>query len=115
MQVWKGLGKAKSLDISNYKLLLGIMSETRPETIEEYRRKLKFRAWHRGTREMDLILGSFADANITSFDQDRLNQFEKLLENPDPDLYEWVSGQNSPPEEERSPVMDLLLKHRFAR
>jgi antitoxin CptB len=83
--------------------------------IEEFRRKLKFRAWHRGTREMDLLLGSFADLNLPDFDSAKLAQFEKLLECPDPDLYEWVSGQNSPPEEEKSDVMSLLLEHRFAR
>ena len=83
--------------------------------IEEYRRKLRFRAWHRGTREMDLILGSFADRNVPSFDADKLAQFERLLECPDPDLYEWVSGQSKPPAEEESAVMSLLLEHRFAR
>ena len=83
--------------------------------IEENRRKLKFRAWHRGTREMDLILGSFADRNIADFDAAQLDEFEKLLECPDPDLYEWVSGQAKPPADEESSVMSLLLKHQFAR
>ncbi|PZP54582.1 MAG: succinate dehydrogenase assembly factor 2 [Micavibrio aeruginosavorus] len=82
---------------------------------EEFRRMLKFRAWHRGTREMDLILGSFADRNIEAFDADQLNEFEKLLECPDPDLYEWVSGQTKPPADEESSVMSLLLQHQFAR
>ena len=85
------------------------------ENIEVLRRKLKFRAWHRGTREMDLLLGSFADLNLPDFDAAKLVQFEKLLNCPDPDLYEWVSGQNSPPEDEQSDVMSLLLVHRFAR
>lgn len=85
------------------------------DNIDEYRRKLKFRAWHRGTREMDLILGSFADRNIQDFDAEKLDQFQKLLECPDPDLYEWVSGQSKPPVEEESAVMSLLLEHRFAR
>lgn len=76
---------------------------------------LKFRAWHRGTREMDLLLGSFADRNIDAFDADQLKEFEKLLECPDPDLYEWVSGQSKPPEDEESSVMTLLLQHQFAR
>ena len=85
------------------------------ESVEEYRRKLVFRAWHRGTREMDLLLGSFADRNIAGFDADMLEQFEKLLECPDPDLYEWVSGQTKVTEDEESPVMTLLLQHQFAR
>jgi len=89
------------------------MSNT--EKTEEYRRKLKFRAWHRGTREMDLLLGSFADRNVADFGEPELIQFEKLLECPDPDLYEWVSGQTQPPADEESAVMSLLLQHRFAR
>lgn len=84
-------------------------------SIEEFRRMLKFRSWHRGTREMDLLLGSFADRNIEAFDENQLAEFEKLLECPDPDLYEWVSGQTKPPEDEESSVMTLLLQHQFAR
>lgn len=83
--------------------------------LDQTRRKLKFRAWHRGTREMDLLLGSFADQNINSFNEDQLKQFEVLLETPDPDIYEWCSGQSKPPEEENTPVMALLLRHQFAR
>ncbi len=85
------------------------------ESLEEYRRKLKFRAWHRGTREMDLLLGSFADRNLPDLDEAQLAQFEKLLECPDPDLYEWVSGQREVDADEKSEVMSLLLKHQFAR
>jgi len=91
------------------------MARAPKESIEEYRRKLTFRAWHRGTREMDLLLGSFADRNIASFDAEMLEQFEKLLECPDPDLYEWVSGQTIVAKDEESPVMHLLLKHQYAR
>lgn len=91
------------------------MARGTTESIEEYRRKLKFRAWHRGTREMDLLLGSFADQHIESFHETQLEEFEKLLENPDPDLYDWVSGQKKVDGREESSVMTLLLAHRFAR
>lgn len=84
------------------------------ESQENRRKRLKFRAWHRGTREMDLLLGSFADANIPGFSEAELDEFESLLENNDPDLYNWVSGREMPPEAENSGVMRLLLKHRFA-
>lgn len=97
------------------RLTFAPMTAIRQESVEEYRRKLTFRAWHRGTREMDLLLGSFADRNIAAFDAEKLIQFEKILECPDPDLYEWVSGQTKPPAEEESDVMTLLLSHRFAR
>ena len=61
------------------------------------RRKISFRAWHRGTREMDLIMGRFADAKLATLDGAALDSFEALMEQPDPDLYKWVSGEALPP------------------
>lgn len=90
------------------------MSESPVHTLENKRKMLKFRAWHRGTREMDLIMGSFADLHIETFDAEALSQFEALLTNNDPDLYNWICGREFVPDEEKNPVMDLLLQHRFA-
>ena len=61
------------------------------------RRKIAFRAWHRGTREMDLIMGRFADAELTNLDEAGLDSFEALMEQPDPELYKWVSGEAAVP------------------
>jgi antitoxin CptB len=55
--------------------------------LDERRKRLLFRCWHRGTREMDLILGRFADKAIASLTDDELSQLERLIEVPDPDLY----------------------------
>src|SRR5438270_709490 len=57
------------------------------------RRKLLFRAWHRGMRELDLILGLFADDQIAELADDELDQLERLMEVPDCDLLAWVMGQ----------------------
>jgi antitoxin CptB len=56
------------------------------------RRRLLFRSWHRGTREMDLILGRFADAHIADFRDDELDEYERLLETPDTELFGWLTG-----------------------
>lgn len=85
------------------------------ETLENKRKRLSFRAWHRGTREMDLLMGSFADRNLANFGEAELAEFEEILCQNDPDVYDWVSGQKSVPEEIKSSVLDLLLQHRFAR
>ncbi len=53
-------------------------------------KKLRFRAWRRGFREADLILGGFADAHLASLDAPQLDRFEALLEEPDVDLYAWI-------------------------
>jgi antitoxin CptB len=84
------------------------------EDLELRKKRLKFRAWHRGTREMDLLLGSFADRHIMGFTEDQVGEFETLLELSDPDLYNWISGQEKPPEELKNGVFALLMTHRFA-
>lgn len=56
------------------------------------RRRILFRAWHRGTREMDLIMGRFADAEVEGLSEEEIDVFEHLLEVEDPDLFAWVSG-----------------------
>lgn len=61
------------------------------------RRRISFRAWHRGMREMDLIMGRFADAELARLSEPDLDAFEALMDLPDPDLYAWISGEASPP------------------
>src|SRR4030081_1545583 len=63
--------------------------------LDDRRKRLLFRCWHRGTREMDLILGRFADAEIASLTDDELAQLEHLIEVPDPDLYAAMSGNTA--------------------
>lgn len=72
------------------------------------RRRIAFRAWHRGMREMDLILGRFADQTLAALTLHDLDAFEALLEWPDPDLYKWVSGEAAPPEEADVPILARL-------
>ena len=61
------------------------------------RKRLIYRSWHRGTREMDLILGRFADRHIHDFSEEELEKFEEILGFSDPDLYNWLSGQEAMP------------------
>jgi len=60
--------------------------------LDDRRKRLLFRCWHRGTREMDLILGRFADTTIDSLTEDELSELEHLIEVPDPDLYAALTG-----------------------
>ncbi|HNQ91731.1 MAG TPA: succinate dehydrogenase assembly factor 2 [Alphaproteobacteria bacterium] len=85
------------------------------EPTENWRKRLTFRAWHRGTREMDLLIGSFAEKYINGFDRADLAIFEEILINNDPDVYDWITGRKNPPEELKSRVLDLLLSHSFAK
>ena len=71
--------------------------QTTAETPENRLRRLRLRAWRRGTKEMDLILGSWADAHLDALTPDTLDSFEALMEENDQDLYVWVSGQTPAP------------------
>ncbi len=82
---------------------------------EDRRQRLRYRSWHRGTREMDLLMGSFADAHIATFAPAQLDQYEEILKISDPDLYSWITGAEPLPAESRGEVMDLLCRHRFAK
>ncbi len=73
----------------------------------EYRRKrLRFRAWHRGTKEADLLLGPFADASLDSLDEDGLASFEAILARSDPEIMDWMTGAAKPPDD---PVVARLV------
>ena len=63
------------------------------------RRRLHFRAWHRGMREVDLLLGRFVDARLGALDEADLAAFEELLDLPDNDLLAWImdEGLSAPP------------------
>ncbi len=70
---------------------------TAGEDIAMRRKKLRYRAWHRGTREMDLVLGPFADAHTEAMDDAELDRLEALMSEEDPHLLKWVMGQETPP------------------
>lgn len=85
------------------------MTERSSDGLDERRRKLLFRAWRRGVREMDLIVGRFADAHIAAFDEPELDAFERLIEVPNAELYAWVSGAQSVPQRHDSAVLRQLI------
>lgn len=80
-----------------------------PTGLDERRRKLRYRAWHRGMREMDLVLGRFADATLAAMSTAELDAFEALMEVPDPELFAWVAGQVPVPAAQDGPLFRRLL------
>jgi antitoxin CptB len=67
------------------------------ETTETRRKRLRMRSWRRGTREMDLVLGRYADARLAGMDAPALERFDALLAENDRDLTDWILGQAQPP------------------
>lgn len=76
-------------------------------------KKLRFRAWRRGFREADLILGPFADKHVASFSPAELDWFEAMLEVPDQDLYGWIVGTAPTPPEYETEIMSRIKEFRF--
>ena len=82
--------------------------------LDDRRKRLLFRCWHRGTREMDLILGRFADAEIAGLTDDEMAQLERLIEVPDPDLYAALTGATPPAPDYAGPLFDRIKSFRAA-
>ena len=76
--------------------------------LEVRRRRVLFRSWHRGTQEIDLIFGPFAEAYLLGFDSAQLDRFEALLDCADADLFDWTIGGIAAPREYDHDVMCLL-------
>jgi antitoxin CptB len=67
------------------------------ETAQDRLKRLRMRSWRRGTKEMDLILGPYADAHLGGMDAPTLEVYERLLAENDQDLIGWVLGHSAPP------------------
>lgn len=74
-------------------------------SLDARRRRILFRSWHRGMREMDLVLGRFADAEIVSLASSELDDYELLLEAPDLDVFNWLTGEAATPRLYDTPVL----------
>lgn len=84
-----------------------------PEGLEQRRKRLAFRAWHRGMKELDLLIGGFADKHLAELSAAQLDRFEALLDVPEPLMYSWLMGQEPPPAELDHDVMNLLLSFKY--
>lgn len=87
--------------------------KTVSDPFEIRRKRLLFRSWHRGTKETDLLLGSFADRHLSTFSEVQLERYETLLENDDGWLYDWITGRLPPPPDQDHDVMRLLRDFRY--
>lgn len=80
--------------------------------LDARRKKLLFRSWHRGMREMDLILGSFADARIGDLTDEEVDQYEALLDVSDTELLPVITGERPAPEHLPAPILSAILAFR---
>ena len=88
-------------------------SELSSAELDPLRRKLLFRAWHRGIREMDLILGRFADAHLPRMNASELEEFASLLEVFDRDLIQWFTHEIDVPDAWDTPLFRKIEHHQL--
>jgi len=81
------------------------------ETIDKKRKRLIFRSEHRGMKEMDILLGSFARKYVPEFNDRQLNIYEEILQHNDPDLYNWITEKEKPDMAILSDVFDQIKAH----
>lgn len=82
------------------------------EGLDERRKRLLFRSWHRGMRELDLILGPFADAEIGTLNDQELDQYEYVLTINDTDLLPWLMGQRPAPADVDPAILNRIRAFR---
>ncbi len=87
------------------------MNDSQSVPLDARRRRLMFRATHRGTHENDLMLGRFVRAHIAVLDAAELDALEAILELPDPDLADWLSGRCPIPAEFDVPMLHRIRAH----
>ncbi len=80
------------------------MSETREIRLK----RLHYRSWHRGCKETDVILGHFADTHLEGLSDGQLDVYERLLDEQDADIWQWLIGKDVPSRQEYTPVIKLL-------
>lgn len=98
------------------------MADTMPETAQNRLKRLRMRSWRRGMKEMDLILGHFADDHLSDLGPRQLDDYERVLAENDQDLYLWVTARigaapadRPQPDAQLVPILDMIARHAAAR
>ncbi|MBO3760299.1 succinate dehydrogenase assembly factor 2 [Ciceribacter sp. L1K22] len=76
--------------------------------LDPRRRRILFRCWHRGIREMDLILGQFAEAEIARLNDTELDELERIMSEEDNDLIKWINGAAPVPDHLKTPMFERI-------
>jgi antitoxin CptB len=81
------------------------MNSDPADALLQRRRRLLYRATHRGTYENDLMIGGYAHKHIATMDAVSLDEFEAVMEHPDAELADWLTGRLPIPDEVDSPML----------
>ena len=79
--------------------------------LETYKKKIIFKSSHRGSKEMDILLGNFIKKYIELFNENELGLFNDILECDDDDIYQWIIGKKEIPNQYSNRVFSLLINN----
>ncbi|MEQ9642823.1 MAG: succinate dehydrogenase assembly factor 2 [Alphaproteobacteria bacterium] len=85
------------------------------DNLDIRRKRLLYRSWHRGTKELDLFIGAFADAHLATLSEAQLDRYEVILERDETDIYGWLSRREPVPPELDNDVMAMILSYDFEK
>jgi antitoxin CptB len=94
--------------LSNQKRLIMTGTTRSSADLDPRRRRILVRAWRRGIREMDLVIGGFTDAEIATLSDTELDELELLMAEEDADIFRWVTGEAETPERFRTALFDRM-------
>ncbi len=79
--------------------------------LDPRRRRILYRCWHRGIREMDLVLGQFAEEEISELDDAKLDELEGIMAEDDHDLLQWVTGKEPVPQRHQTELFRRIASY----
>ena len=79
------------------------------EDLEIRRKRLRYHSWHRGTKELDLVLGQFSEKYLPTMSENDLDLFEAIINENEHDIYAWLAGREPPPEQHENHIMNMIL------
>ncbi|MDG6093952.1 succinate dehydrogenase assembly factor 2 [Acetobacter sp. AN02] len=88
----------------------GTISPAATDSLTVRRRRLSFRAAHRGTFETDILIGGFVEAHVDKMDDAQLTDMEQVMQMPDPELTDWLFGRLPLPEDKATPMLSAMVR-----
>jgi len=83
------------------------------EDLEIRRKRLRYHSWHRGTKELDLVLGQFAERHLAAMDAAEMILYEAILDENEHDIYAWLAGREAVPVEHDHHIMKMILNFKI--
>ena len=91
-----------------------LIKQKQPASDETRLKRLRYRSWHRGCKETDVILGQFADERMSALEAPQLDIYERLLDEEDSDIWSWLTGKDTPSNPDYQALLTLLKAYKPA-